>query len=328
MFRVSFPAGTPRIPDYDLIKLIGRGSYGDVWLARGVTGVFRAVKIVWRDRFADPQPYEREFNGLKEFAGISLLESRQLALLHIGQNLAQGYFYYVMELADDAETGGEIDPERYVPNTLRELRQRLGKLPVAKVLGIAIELARGLAELHKRRLVHRDIKPSNVILVNGRPKLADIGLVASASAALTFVGTEGYVPPEGPGAPAADVYSLGKVIYELATGLDRQDYPRLPNLDAMPDRKEFLELNEVSVRACEPDASKRHRDASALLDEPGRSDGYDCSHAGPAAFRKCPRRRHRGLLRYRPRARPGAGRPWPFGHPRRPSWCSPRRARR
>ncbi len=258
----------PSIPDYELLKLVGRGSYGDVWLARGVTGVFRAVKIVWRERFSDPQPFEREFRGLKEFAAVSLTEARQLALLHIGRNEKESFFYYVMEVADDAATGREIDPASYVPNTLREVRTRRGRLPAAEVLNLGVEIARGLAVLHQRNLVHRDIKPSNVIIVGCAPKLADIGLVASASAALTFVGTEGYVPPEGPGAPAADVFSLGKLLYELATGLDRHDYPRLPpDFAALPDRKELLELNEVLIRACEPDARKRHHDATALLDE-------------------------------------------------------------
>ena len=56
----SAPAGShdpglqqPQIPDYDLIRLIGQGSYGDVWLARGVTGILRAIKVVWRARFSD-----------------------------------------------------------------------------------------------------------------------------------------------------------------------------------------------------------------------------------------------------------------------------------
>src|SRR5262245_5100329 len=100
----------PSIPDFELLGQIGRGSYGEVWLARGVTGIFRAVKIVWRDRFPDAEPFEREFRGLKEFAAISLGESAQLALLHVGRNVAAGYFYYVMELADDAERGRAIDP--------------------------------------------------------------------------------------------------------------------------------------------------------------------------------------------------------------------------
>ena len=262
------PFDRPAIPDYELLRLIGQGSYGDVWLARGVTGVFRAVKIVWRDRFSDPQPYQREFKGLSEFAAVSLLEARQLALLHVGQGDARKFFYYVMELADDATSGREIDPERYVPHTLKEVRARRGRLPASEAVALGVELARALGGLHAHGLVHRDIKPSNVIIVGGVPKLADIGLVAAASAALTFVGTEGYVPPEGPGAPAADVFSLGKLLYEVATGLDRHDYPRLPSdFHAMSDRKELLEFNEVLIRACESDARRRYTDAGALLDD-------------------------------------------------------------
>lgn len=258
----------PVIPDYELLRLIGRGAYGEVWLACGVTGVYRAVKLVWRDRFPEAGPYEREFHGLKEFAAISLTESRQLALLHVGRDPAAAYFYYVMELADDVTTGRTIDPANYTPHTLKEMRARRGRLPAGECVALGVELSRALSGLHVRGLVHRDIKPSNVIIVGGAPKLADIGLVTEASAALTFVGTEGFVPPEGPGAPGADVFALGKLLYELVTGLDRHDYPRLPpELHAWPDRKEVLELNEVLIRACEPHPDQRHTDAAALLDD-------------------------------------------------------------
>ncbi len=258
----------PSIPDYELLRLIGRGAYGEVWLARGVTGIYRAVKIVWRARFPEAGPYEREFHGLKQFAEISLGESRQLALLHVGRDPGAAYFYYVMELADDATTGRVIDPDAYTPLTLKEMRARRDRLPAGECITLGVELARALAGLHARGLVHRDIKPSNVVIVGGAPKLADIGLVTEASAALTFVGTEGFVPPEGPGAPSADVFGLGKLLYELLTGLDRHDYPRLPpELHTWPDRKEALELNEVLIRACEPHPAQRHADASALLDD-------------------------------------------------------------
>ena len=262
------PETPPPIPDYELLRPIGRGSYGDVWLARGVTGVWRAIKVVWRDRFEDAGPFEREFKGLKEFAEISLGESIQLALLHVGRDEAAGFFYYAMELADDAERGRAIEPVSYVPLTLAELRQRRGRLAAAECVRFGVELSRVLASLHRRGLVHRDIKPSNVILVGGAPKLADIGLVAPVTSARTFVGTEGYVPPEGPGAPSADVFALGKLLYELATGLDRQEFPQLPPaLDRLPDHRALLALNEVILRACDPMAARRHADGAALLSE-------------------------------------------------------------
>jgi serine/threonine protein kinase len=262
------PHPAPLIPDYELVRLIGRGGYGDVWLARGVTGVFRAIKVIWRNRFSDPEPYAREFEGITRFAAISLQETSQLALLHAGRSLTQGFFYYVMELADDAALGREIDPARYVPLTLGELRSRRGRLPADEVVGFGVGLARALASLHANGLVHRDIKPSNIVVVGGVPKLADVGLVAAASAGLAFVGTEGFVPPEGAGTPAADVFSLGMVLYELATGLDGRHYPRLPpHLSGWPDRRALLELNEVLVRACEPTPAARCPDASTLFGE-------------------------------------------------------------
>jgi serine/threonine protein kinase len=256
----------PTISDFTLIRLIGRGSYGDVWLARSLTGVYRAIKIVFRNRFTDAAPFEREFNGLKRFTAMSLPESGHLALLHVGQNEADGYFYYVMELADDLETGRDVDPETYQPLTLKELSGRRKRLPAGECVPIAVELTRALAGLHLRGLVHRDIKPSNIIIVGGLPKLADIGLVASSTDARTFVGTEGYVPPEGPGKPSADVFALGKVIYELSTGLAREDYPRLPvDLRELPDRQGIVEINEIVLRACDPTERDRYRDAAAML---------------------------------------------------------------
>jgi WD40 repeat protein len=261
----------PSIPDYELLREIGRGSYGTVWIARSVTGLFRAVKIVWRSSFPDPVPYEREFRGLKDFAAVSLAEPRLLALLHVGRNDATGFFYYVMELADDIEPTSEIDPERYVPKTLREVRKRCGRLPASETLALGVDLANALAGLHDHNLVHRDIKPSNIIFVSGVPKLADVGLVTSAATAdesRSRVGNLGYMPPDFPGVAAADVYGLGKVLYELVTGRDHGDYPRLPaNLYTFPDRKELLELNEVFIRACATDATRRYADAKALLEE-------------------------------------------------------------
>jgi serine/threonine protein kinase len=270
----------PAVPDYELLQRIDAGAYGEVWLARSkATGALRAAKIVWRHTFKDERPFQREFEGIQKFERISREHPSQLALFHIGRNEAGGYFYYVMELADSlteepepqgptpkevrsSKSESEVrSVEQYEAHTLRADLTR-GRLPAARILEISLALAEALWHLHGHGLVHRDVKPSNVIFVNGRPKLADIGLVTDASDQCSIVGTEGYLPPEGPGTPQADIFALGKVIYEAATGLDRRRYPDLPaDLKAWPDSQTVLELNQVVIRACSADVGTRYRTA-------------------------------------------------------------------
>jgi serine/threonine protein kinase len=229
---------SPLIPDYELVQCIGRGSYGEVWLARNALGALRAAKIVSRKFFDHDKPYEREFEGLKKFESISHARENQVDIYHVGRNDTAAFFYYVMELADRAEKepvrnehlmadGADVD-YGYTPRTLKHDLRTRGSLPVGECVQIAISLARALEHLHANGLVHRDVKPSNIIFVCGIAKLADIGLVSGIDATRSFVGTEGYIPPEGPGTPQSDLYSLGKVLYESITGNDRLDFPELP----------------------------------------------------------------------------------------------------
>src|SRR5450432_1852757 len=258
------PTIRPVVPDYELLRRIGRGAYGEVWLARSqATGALRAAKIVWRQTFEDAKPFQREFAGIQRFERISREHPSQLALFHIGRNEPAGYFYYVMELADAAEPRVEsselsVDGKASVteglstfnfqlstfrPHTLRADLEK-GRLPAAKVLGIGLALSEALSHLHSTGLGHRGVQPSNVIFVNGRPKLADIGLVTDASDQCSIVGTEGYLPPEGPGTPQADIFALGKVLYEAATGRDRRDFPDFPpDIRSWPDAEQMFELN-------------------------------------------------------------------------------------
>ncbi|MHC1765542.1 MAG: protein kinase [Verrucomicrobiia bacterium] len=273
----------PVIPDHQLLRIIGSGAYGQVWLARGVVGRLRAVKVVRHHEFEDERPSQREFKGLLEFEAISRSHPGLMQILHVGCNDGEGYLYYVMELADDtarntayAERRTEDGPERaedgelrriesYVPRTLlHDLRER-GRLPAAECLEIARCLSAALRHLHEAGLVHRDIKPSNIIFVEGQAKLADVGLVTRSDATMSWVGTEGYIPPEGPGSARADLYALGKTLYQAATGLDRRCFPELPpDLGRWEDRKLFLALNEVIVKACAVEPKDRYRAAGEL----------------------------------------------------------------
>ncbi len=258
----------PRIPDYELIRRIGSGGFGEVWIARAVTGTFRAVKIVHR-RPNDEASFLREFAGIKRFTEFALGKPGQLALLHVGRDEAAGILYYVMELADDAVQGRDIDPATYVPGTLREHLLRRGALPVADVVRLGADLAQALVNLHAAGLVHRDVKPSNVILVGGVPKLADVGLVTEQGERHTYVGTPGYVPPEGPGLPKADIFALGKLLYELATGNPARDFPKLP--EKLPadreGRQQFAALNSILLKASAPEARHRYANAREMLEE-------------------------------------------------------------
>src|SRR5881296_795410 len=124
---------TPHIPDLELLRCIGHGSYGQVWLAQNILGSYRAVKIVNRSAFRDEETFEREFFGLQRFEPISREHDGFVAILHVGRNRSNGFFYYVMELADNdanPESIRGIEPDTYVPKTLSNELARCGRLSV------------------------------------------------------------------------------------------------------------------------------------------------------------------------------------------------------
>jgi len=250
------------IPDYTLLKRIGSGAYGEVWLAQSVTGALRAVKIVWREDFELTRTFHREFQGIQQFEPISRGHPCLVHILHVGWNEKRGFYYCVMELADDAEDGAHInDVKTYVPRTLTTDMKRHGRLDPFFCRDAGVYMADALHYMHNHGLTHRDIKPSNIIFVGGVCKLADIGLVA-AFGERTFVGTEGFVPPEGPGTPQADIYSLGKVLYEMSSGKDRMEFPEVPDNLSDEEWPFWIDLNRVICQACEADLNRRFTTAS------------------------------------------------------------------
>ena len=254
------PEGTqPIVPDHEILRKIGTGAYGEVWLARSVTGAYRAVKVVWREDFADEQVFIREFDGVLSYEPIARGIPGLVHILHIGQHGGEfPYYFYVMELADDAYTGNHTDPDSYVPRTLFSDMQQYGNrpMPLDYVLEVGCQLSRALAGLHAQELAHRDVKPTNVIFINGRVKLADAGLVAHSNQR-SFVGTEGYIPPEGPGTPRADVYALAKVLYEMSTGMDRLNFPSLPaELPEGATHRRWIQFNNILCAAADPQVNR------------------------------------------------------------------------
>src|SRR5688572_10238856 len=133
-----------RIPDHELLRIIGRGAYGEVWLARNIMGSWRAVKVVWRQAFASDRPYEREIAGIREFEPVSRGHPSQVDILHVGRDDEAGCFYYVMEPADDQVTGRTIHAESYRPRTLRSDLQQRGRLSGVECVRLGIALCTAL----------------------------------------------------------------------------------------------------------------------------------------------------------------------------------------
>jgi len=261
-----FPATPPSIPEHQIMRRIGSGGSGEVWLARHTFGAYRAVKIVPLRAAGRHQISQNEFSGILNFEPVSRLHDGLVDILQAGGGEEQGYFYYVMELADDARSGQPFMAETYWPRTLAHDIRARGRLPIGECIRLGAAIASALGFLHRQNLIHRDIKPSNIIFVNGFPKLADIGLVTEISGERGHAGTVGFIPPEGSGTAQADLYSLGKVLYEMSTGNRAENYPALPaDLGTTRDDLELMQFNRIILKACRTNPRSRYDSADELM---------------------------------------------------------------
>jgi serine/threonine protein kinase len=230
------------------------------------------LKVIYLAKFdGDLGPYEREFNGIQKYKPVSDQHPGLLRVDFVSKKRAD-YFYYVMELGDSLQPGWQQEPSIYKPRDLVSARAQLRgrRLPVRDCVSIGITLCEALEFLHQQGMTHRDIKPQNIIFVNDRPKLADLGLITEirpADQERTLVGTPGYMPPspERPGTVSADIYALGMVLYVLCTGRAAAFFPEVATtLVAGEEPPEFLPLNAVVLKACQPSPTDRYASAAQM----------------------------------------------------------------
>jgi serine/threonine protein kinase len=262
----------PMIVGYELLREIGRGGYGTVFLCRRCdSGKFYAAKVVYRNRFENEEPYLRELDGVEKFKTLGRNSEFVLKVADLFENKAEGYFCCVMELADDAIEGRPFNPAIYEARTLKYELEKSGRrqrLPAAKCIEIGLAIANGLQILHSERLVHRDVKPSNIIFVNGVPKLADIGLVTDHEGTLTIYTPQAYSAPEPKHAARADIYSFGKVLYEMCTGLPVERFPSLPTgFKDWEDHALRLQINKIVAKASAVELRERHASFADLIED-------------------------------------------------------------
>lgn len=256
----------PEVPDVDLVRRIGHGGFGEVWLGvNRATGGLKAVKIIPLARggqAADPAG--------REIVSLSQLESQRIGhhpnlldIQHVGRT--DEVLFSLMDPADDVSGRPAANDPAYRPATLA-LRLEQGPLPADECLRFARELAAGLAHLHAAGMVHRDVKPSNCLFVGRTLKLADFGLLVPAAAHLSRLGTVRYMPPDGRMDLRADVYAAGLVIYEMLTGLPAEAFPRLgPRAREIATDPVLTHLNRVALMAASRDHHARHAHAGELL---------------------------------------------------------------
>ena len=226
-------------PGLRLIGRIGKGAAGDLFRVADITGKEFALKIVragWRDR---------ELGSVKLFRQLPAHPA--LAQVLQAGELADGHFFYTMELADNAAEDG------YRPDTLADrLRTRPPALP--ELLKIMDAAAEGASHLHEHGLFHGDIKPDNLIFVNGNLKLADFGTLSGGDS-----GTAGFLPDDPVSGIDRDCYALGKTLYCAWSGLDAAEFPAPPK---RYDDREFKIVRKIYMRACADTARKRFASAA------------------------------------------------------------------
>ncbi len=256
------------IPDYERVMLCGEGSYGAVWAVRDRVGVYRAMKVIDRQRLAEAHVQCHEMAALETYCRKIDRHPHLITVYHVG--VADRFLHYTMELADDRSLPGPVRdafPRNYRPLTL-DLVIRGGRLRPEASVEIARRLLRGLAKLHALDLLHRDIKPSNIIFVDRNPKLADIGILTSGARTSRAVGTPRYMPPDGVTDKTADVYALGKVLHEMLFGRHADPAStsgRYRDLDAFG--WDMERVGRVVERACVPAAQDRYPSAAAMLED-------------------------------------------------------------
>src|SRR5712691_10055467 len=198
---------------YRLIREIARGGMGTVWEAEDtLLDRHVAVKLL-HPQFADEPEFLERFRR-EARAAARLSHPNIVSIYDVGEDVETRTPFIVMELVE----GGN----------LKERIQRSAPLPDNEIRALGAALAATLEYAHRRGIVHRDVKPQNVLLdEDGRPRLTDFGIAqAMASKGLTrtgaVMGSVHYLAPElargRPALPQSDLYSLGVVLYEMATG--------------------------------------------------------------------------------------------------------------
>jgi serine/threonine protein kinase len=255
------------VGDYRLLKWLGGGSFGNVYLAEHLHDHTQVAIKVLAMRLTHPRDWRAFLNEARMFR---LRHPHIMPLLDFGLS-RQDEPFLVMD---------------YAPNgTLRDRHPKGSRVPLPTVVGYATQVASALQYAHDQRLIHRDVKPENLLLrSDGVVLLSDFGIATAAHSTDSFSTSEGvsgtalYMAPEqwkGKPQPQSDQYALAVVIYEWLTGrcpfvgtaleVMSQHTTQLPPslLEQVPDLSS--EIEEVLFHALAKDPKERFASIRAFI---------------------------------------------------------------
>jgi hypothetical protein len=286
----------PTVPGFEILEELGRGGMGVVYKARQVSlNRFVALKMI----LAGPHAGAEQLARFRvEAEAVARVQHAGIVQIHeIGSHAGHAY------LALEYVSGGTLT------------RKLAGaRLPVMEAARLVQALARAVQYAHQRGIIHRDLKPGNVLLTeDGQPKITDFGLAkildtasgASSDGPQTqsgaILGTPAYMAPEQAGGkrgtvgPAADVYALGAILYELLTGRPPFEADNQVDLllkvateEQVPPRR--LEpncprdLETVCLKCLHKEPAARYASAAALGDDLGRFLAGEPTQARPLSL--------------------------------------------
>ncbi|WP_055620508.1 tetratricopeptide repeat protein [Streptomyces sp. JHA19] len=247
---------------YTVLRVLGQGGMGRVYLARGLDTRLYAVKVI-RPHFADEDGFRARF--VREASAARAVSGAFTApVVEVSPPDAELLWMAVAFVAAPP---------------LDILIEQAGVLPLAGVWWVAAGIAEALLSVHGAELVHRDLKPANVLVTADGPRVIDFGIAkaldAVGTASTHVMGTSGFMAPEhirGAAVPASDVFALGAVMVFAATGHAPFEGPSAgdvlaqtlyqpPNLNGLPS-----ELADVVGRCLAKDSEARPT-LSQMLEE-------------------------------------------------------------
>ena len=254
------------VGDYKLVKFLGRGQFGEVWLAEkklqvSTRSVSHALKFL--SNLGDEvnlKAAEAEVDTWIEAGGHPNVMSV------IDMFVAGKHIVIISEYAEGGSLGNW-------------LKSNGGKAPSDEAaLEMMAGILRGIEHLHSRSVIHRDLKPDNILLQGNFPRITDFGIsriVSGGTTATKPIGSPAYMSPEafnGSKSPQTDIWSAGVILYEMLTGSQpyedevlwllikkiQEDEPK-----PLPD---FVkpELKAIVETALQKDAGKRFQTANAM----------------------------------------------------------------